>query len=131
MNKKLLLILTVILLSACSDTVDDQKTTEVAAQSTKTEVKQLSKAENNDHIELSCDHLNSKQSFGFNENLEEPKCEILDKFNLISYKCEVSKNAFGADKDAILLENQEQRIFIYANSRDCNEMLEIRNSNGA
>ena len=83
MNKKLLLILTVILLSACSDTVDDQKITKVAAQSTKTEVKQLSKAENNDHIELSCDHLNSKKSFGFNENLEKQKCEILNKFNLI------------------------------------------------
>ena len=129
MNKKLLLILTVILLSACSDTADDQKTTEVAAQSTKAKVKQSSKAENNGHIELSCDHLNFKQSFGFNENLEEPKCEILDKFNLISYKCELSKNAFGADKNAILLESQEQRIFVYSNLRDCKEMLEIRNSN--
>ena len=128
-NKKLLLILTAILLSACGDKVQDQKTTGVASQSTKAKVKQSSKAENNDHIELSYDHLNSKKSFGFNENLEQPKCEILDKFNLISYKCEISKNAFGADKDAILLESQEQRIFVYSNSRDCKEMLEIRNSN--
>ena len=128
-NKKLLLILTAILLSACGDKVQDQKTTKVASQSTKAKVKQSSKAENNDHIELSYDHLNSKKSFGFNENLEQPKCEILDKFNLISYKCEISKNVFGANNDAILLENNEQRVFAYSSLKDCNEALEIRNSN--
>lgn len=128
-NKKLLLILTAILLSACGDKVQDQKTTGVASQSTKAKVKQSSKAENNDHIELSYDHLNSKKSFGFNENLEQPKCEILDKFNLISYKCEISKNVFGANNDAILLENNEQRVFAYSSLKDCNEALEIRNSN--
>ena len=128
-NKKLLLILTAILLSACGDKVQDQKTTGVASQSTKAKVKQSSKAENNDHIELSYDHLNSKKSFGFNENLKQPKCEILDKFNLISYKCEISKNVFGANNDAILLENNEQRVFAYSSLKDCNEALEIRNSN--
>ena len=117
-NKKLLLILTAILLSACGDKVQDQKTTGVASQSTKAKVKQSSN-----------DHLNSKKSFGFNENLEQPKCEILDKFNLISYKCEISKNVFGANNDAILLENNEQRVFAYSSLKDCNEALEIRNSN--
>ncbi len=60
MNKNLMLILTTILLSACSDKAQDQKTVEVAAQSIKTEVEKTSKAENNDHIELSYDHLKSK-----------------------------------------------------------------------
>ncbi|KCZ37924.1 hypothetical protein J802_2870, partial [Acinetobacter baumannii 45002_9] len=41
----------------------------------------------------------------------------------------ISKNAFGASKDAILLENQDKRIFVYSTSKDCNEMLEVRNAN--
>ena len=65
----------------------------------------------------------------FDEAAAEPKCEVVKNFKLLSYKCDVSKNAFGADKDAILLENQDQRIFVYSDSKDCNEMLEMRNSN--
>ncbi|KCY38630.1 hypothetical protein J728_3330 [Acinetobacter baumannii 1276470-132] len=34
-----------------------------------------------------------------------------------------------ASKDAILLENQDKRIFVYSTSKDCNEMLEVRNAN--
>ncbi|OTG63874.1 hypothetical protein B9T28_12880 [Acinetobacter silvestris] len=123
-----MLILTAIFVSACSDKVQDQKEMKDATQSIKT--KQSTHAEKNDHTEFSCGHLDFKQTFGFNEYLEEPKCDVLEKFNLISYKCEVSKNAFGADRDAILLENKKQRIFIYSNLKDCNNALEIRNSNG-
>lgn len=53
------------------------------------------------------------------------------KFKLITYKCDISKNAFGADKDDILLENQDKRIFAYSSAKECNDMLEIRNSNGS
>lgn len=80
-------------------------------------------------VQISCSNKNITEWYGFDESVAEPKCEVVKNFKLPSYKCDVSKNAFGADKDAILLENQEQRIFVYSNSIDCIEMLEIRNSN--
>jgi len=79
--------------------------------------------------QISCSNQNITEWYGFDEAAVEPKCDVVKNFKLPSYKCDVSKNAFGADKDAILLENQDQRIFVYSDSKDCNEMLEIRNSN--
>lgn len=79
--------------------------------------------------QISCSNQNITEWYGFDEAAAEPKCEVVKNFKLQSYKCDVSKNAFGADKDAILLENQDQRIFVYSDSKSCNEMLEIRNSN--
>ncbi|NUG24213.1 hypothetical protein [Acinetobacter lactucae] len=79
--------------------------------------------------QISCSNPNIAQWYGFDEAVTEPKCEVLNSFKLSAYKCDISKNAFGADKDAILLENQDKRIFIYSTSKDCNEILEIRNSN--
>lgn len=80
--------------------------------------------------EISCSNPNITQWYGFNESVTEPKCEIVKTFQLSAYKCDISKNAFGENKDAILLENQDKRIFVYSTSKDCNEMLEIRNANG-
>lgn len=79
--------------------------------------------------QISCLNQNITEWYGFDEAIAEPECEMVKSFKLTSYNCDISKNAFGADKDAILLENQDQRIFVYSNSVDCNEMLEIRNSN--
>ncbi len=79
--------------------------------------------------QISCSNPNITQWYGFDEAATEPKCEVVNSFKLSAYKCDISKNAFGADKDAILLENQDKRIFVYSTSKDCNEILEIRNSN--
>ncbi|USP40367.1 hypothetical protein [Acinetobacter sp. XS-4] len=79
--------------------------------------------------QISCSNPNITEWYGFDEAVAEPKCEVVKNFKLSAYKCDISKNAFGADKDAILLENQDKRIFVYSTSKDCNEMLEIRNSN--
>ncbi|MDC4878786.1 hypothetical protein Q5X37_09035 [Acinetobacter baumannii] len=79
--------------------------------------------------QISCLNKNITDWYGFDEANAEPKCENLRNFRLTSYKCDISKNAFGADKDALLLENQDKRIFAYSNAKDCNEILEIRNSN--
>ncbi|RZF56758.1 hypothetical protein EXE30_00415 [Acinetobacter halotolerans] len=79
--------------------------------------------------QISCFNKNITEWYGFDEASAEPKCEAIKNFKLPSYKCDVSKNAFGDDKDAILVENQNQRIFVYSNSKYCNEMLDIRNSN--
>ncbi|NUG13526.1 hypothetical protein HUN13_18360 [Acinetobacter seifertii] len=80
--------------------------------------------------EISCSNPNITQWYGFNESVAEPKCEVVKNFQLSAYKCDISKNAFGENKDAILLENKDKRIFVYSTSKDCNEMLEIRNANG-
>lgn len=80
--------------------------------------------------EISCSNPNITRWYGFNESVAEPKCEVVKNFQLSAYKCDISKNAFGENKDAILLENQDKRIFVYSTSKDCNEVLEIRNANG-
>ncbi|MEB3796612.1 MULTISPECIES: hypothetical protein [Acinetobacter] len=80
--------------------------------------------------EISCSNPNITRWYGFNESVAEPKCEVVKNFQLSAYKCDISKNTFGENKDAILLENQDKRIFVYSTSKDCNEMLEIRNANG-
>ncbi|MFI8010847.1 hypothetical protein ACIF8R_11770 [Acinetobacter sp. ABJ_C4_1] len=80
--------------------------------------------------EISCLNPNITQWYGFNDNIIESKCEVVKNFQLSAYKCDISKNAFGENKDAILLENQDKRIFVYSTSKDCNEVLEIRNANG-
>ncbi|MDO7219099.1 hypothetical protein [Acinetobacter nosocomialis] len=85
--------------------------------------------ENVQENQISCLNKNITDWYGFDEASAEPKCDNLRNFRLTTYKCDISKNAFGADKDALLLENQDKRIFAYSNSKDCNEMLEIRNSN--
>ncbi len=79
--------------------------------------------------QISCLNKNITDWYGFDEANAEPKCENLSNFRLTSYKCDISKNAFGSNKDALLLENQDKRIFAYSNAKDCNEILEIRNSN--
>jgi len=80
--------------------------------------------------QISCSNPNITQWYGFNDNIVESKCEVVKSFQLSAYKCDISKNAFGENKDAILLENQDKRIFVYSTSQDCNEVLEIRNANG-
>ncbi|MGR2826792.1 hypothetical protein FY048_14935 [Acinetobacter sp. 1124_18A] len=80
--------------------------------------------------QISCSNPNITQWYGFNDNIVESKCEVVKSFQLSAYKCDISKNAFGENKDAILLENQDKRIFVYSTSKDCNEVLEIRNANG-
>ena len=85
--------------------------------------------ESDQSIQISCLNQDITEWYGFDEATDEPKCKTVKSFKLTSYRCDISKNAFGADKDAILVENQEQRIFVYSNSKDCNEILEIRNSN--
>ncbi|MBJ9722951.1 hypothetical protein I5515_14205 [Acinetobacter calcoaceticus] len=80
--------------------------------------------------QISCSNPNITQWYGFNDNIVESKCEVVKNFQLSAYKCDISKNAFGENKDAILLENQDKRIFVYSTSKDCNDVLEIRNANG-
>ena len=54
---------------------------------------------------------------------------MIKAYQLSSYHCDVSKNAFGFEQDAALIESGEQRIFAYANNDICLKALDIRNSN--
>lgn len=124
-------IYTLILISTligCGDKSQNKIDTE---QKTTVENKTLATNQAKDSkSKISCSNQNIVEWFGFDEAQEDPKCQRVSQFNLKnSYKCKVSKNAFGADQDAILLETQNQRIFIYSSVKDCNDILEIRNSN--
>ncbi|NAR65296.1 hypothetical protein GPS57_16330 [Acinetobacter haemolyticus] len=102
----------------------------LAAREAEEKIDMIAIAEESDQVtQVFCSDQDITEWYGFDEATTEPKCETVKKFKLISYKCDISPNAFGADKDAILLENKDQRIFVYSNSKDCREMLEIRNSN--
>ena len=61
--------------------------------------------------QISCSDKNITEWYGFDETTDEPKCKTVQSFKLTSYKCEISKDAFGTDEDAVLLENESQRIF--------------------
>lgn len=78
---------------------------------------------------ISCSNKNITEWYGFDEAASDPVCEIVSNFKLKSYKCDISKNAFGENKDAILLENEDHRVFVYSDLKDCNSILDIRNSN--
>lgn len=143
--KNIYILIFIGALMACSDKSPD-KTQHDASH--KTDVVQIDKNQSDSAVsekkesadkavkaadqvgEISCSNPNITQWYGFNESVAEPKCEVVKNFQLSAYKCDISKNAFGENKDAILLENQDKRIFVYSTSKDCNEMLEIRNANG-
>ena len=149
MKKTYVLIFSCFLV-ACSDrshhetqnSLNDKQTeisTEVQGQQSTDTSENLALSETKDKLvtnnesdqadQISCSSQNITKWYGFDESSAEPKCEVVKNFNLPSYKCDVSKNAFGTDKDAILLENNDQNIFVYSDDKICNEMLEIRNSN--
>lgn len=76
-----------------------------------------------------CDQINLEQWSGFDEAQQEPKCQVIKNYNLSSYHCDVSTQAFGFEQDAALVESGEQRIFAYANDEVCQKALDIRHSN--
>ena len=130
--KKIYILITISILIGCSDKSPNniegkahEKKSIVACEIlVESDLKESSEV-----FQIFCSNPNITKWYGFNEAIEDPSCQIVNKFNLHSYKCEVSKNAFGAGKDAILLENNDQRIFSYSSLKDCKDMLEVRNSN--
>jgi hypothetical protein len=113
-------------------TLEQQSTTSGVLVVSKTKDDQeytVLEKENGNDDKIICSNQNITEWYGFDESEVEPKCKVIKKFKLPTYKCDISKNAFGADKDAILLENNDQNIFVYSDDKVCNEMLEIRNSN--
>lgn len=84
---------------------------------------------NRNQDQIICSNQDLTEWYGFDESEDKPKCKLISKFKLSSYKCDISKNAFGAEKDAVLLEEDEKNIFAYDDEKNCNEILEIRNSN--
>ena len=137
--KTFYLLAIVILLASCSE--NNQKKTQTDALN---EVKVVNKESivSQDVLEhdaknkaisqknITCLDKNITEWFGFDEESEDLKCKKINEFNLESYQCRLSKNAFGAELDAIVLENNNQRIFAYTNFKDCEKALDIRNSNG-
>lgn len=80
-------------------------------------------------LDNSCKHLDLKSLTGFTEGTIEARCQPVKNFHLKQFKCSVSENAFGAELDAIVLETDQQSVFAYASSTDCQHAVEIRNAN--
>ena len=80
-------------------------------------------------LDNSCKHLDLKSLTGFTEGTIEARCQPVRDFNLKQIKCSVSENAFGAELDAIVLETDQQSVFAYSSSTDCQHAVEIRNAN--
>ena len=76
-----------------------------------------------------CDTVNVEQWSGFDEAEEEPKCQVIKAYQLSSYHCDISKNAFVFEQDAALIESGEHRIFAYSNDEICRKALDVRESN--
>ena len=76
-----------------------------------------------------CEHLDLNSLTGFTEKTVEARCQPVNDFHLKQFKCSVSKNAFGAELDAIVLETDQESVFAYASSTDCQHAVEIRNAN--
>ncbi|MDF2416286.1 hypothetical protein GWP85_02010 [Acinetobacter beijerinckii] len=147
MNKKIIFLLCLIFIStllACSDKNQDKSQVGLNSEQNVMRIEDREKPllaisepkvtnnkefESNDSPQISCSDKNITEWYGFDETTDEPKCKTLQSFKLKSYKCDISKNAFGTDADAVLLESENQRIFIYSDQKVCNEVLEIRNSN--
>ena len=80
-------------------------------------------------LDNSCKHLDLKSLTGFTEGTIEARCQPVKDFHLKQFKCSVSENAFGAELDAIVLETDQQSVFAYSSSTDCQHAVEIRNAN--
>ena len=80
-------------------------------------------------LDNSCKHLDLKSLTGFTEGTIEARCQPVKDFHLKQFKCSVSENAFGAELDAIVLKTDQQAVFAYSSSTDCQHAVEIRNAN--
>ena len=121
----LLLSLTACDMSNKNQTTEQKKEEPAIAQVSSNESKDLAKV-----TKGLCDQVNLTQWSGFDEATEDAKCQPLKQYQLVSFHCDVSTNAFGLEQDAVLIENKEQRIFAYSTLEQCNQALDTRNSNG-
>ena len=80
-------------------------------------------------LDNSCKHLDLKSLTGFTEGTIEARCQPVKDFHLKQFKCSVSENAFVSELDAIVLETDQQSVFAYSSSTDCQHAVEIRNAN--
>lgn len=122
-----MVLLTVMGLVACDGSEQKQSNEpQVNANQTASQTEQPKPI---DASKTLCDTVNVEQWSGFDEAEEEPKCQVIKAYQLSSYHCDVSKNAFGFEQDAALIESGEHRIFTYSNDEICRKALDFRDSN--
>lgn len=80
-------------------------------------------------LPFNCSNLSNENLVAFNDTDMEPKCEVFKNINNEKSHCEVFEDAFGGEKDPLVLDSQDKRIFVFKSLDDCNTTLEIRNSN--
>ncbi len=154
---KILIVLSILLLTACNDVNKVEKESNVSIEQQKESnsvVKSQSNNTNDSLIkETSVSQLRDKKIenlkpkmdaqdkitcmgktlndwYTFDEKLEQPKCKKLNGYKLKNYQCSVEKNVFDLNSDAIKITMKDTRVFAFNSLEQCQEAVEMWEANG-
>ena len=66
--------------------------------------------------QITCSNKNITEWRGFDEATDEPKCKTVKSFKLTSYRCDISKNAFGASLNNKCASSKKKTSFGFSKS---------------
>jgi hypothetical protein len=154
---KILIVLSILLLTACNDVNKVEKESNVSIEQQKesnsviksqsintndslikeTSVSQLrdkkienSKPQMDAQDKITCMGKTLNNWYTFDEKLEQPKCKKLNGYKLKNYQCSVEKNVFDLNSDAIKITMKDTRVFAFNSLEQCQEAVEMWEANG-
>jgi len=154
---KILIVLSILLLTACNDVNKVEKESNVSIEQQKesnsviksqsintndslikeTSVSQLrdkkienSKPQMDAQDKITCMGKTLNDWYTFDEKLEQPKCKKLNGYKLKNYQCSVEKNVFDLNSDAIKITMKDTRVFAFNSLEQCQEAVEMWEANG-
>lgn len=154
---KILIVLSILLLTACNDVNKVEKESNVSIEQSKesnsviksqsnntndslikeTSVSQLrdkkienSKPQMDAQDKITCMGKTLNDWYTFDEKLEQPKCKKLNGYKLKNYQCSVEKNVFDLNSDAIKITMKDTRVFAFHSLEQCQEAVEMWEANG-
>jgi len=154
---KILIVLSILLLTACNDVNKVEKESNVSIEQPKesnsviksqsnntndslikeTSVSQLrdkkienSKPQMDAQDKITCMGKTLNDWYTFDEKLEQPKCKKLNGYKLKNYQCSVEKNVFDLNSDAIKITMKDTRVFAFHSLEQCQEAVEMWEANG-
>ncbi|MGP4769571.1 hypothetical protein ACS125_03335 [Acinetobacter sp. PFS20] len=154
---KILIVLSILLLTACNDVNKVEKESNVSIEQPKesnsviksqsnntndslikeTSVSQLrdkkienSKPQMDAQDKITCMGKTLNDWYTFDEKLEQPKCKKLNGYKIKNYQCSVEKNVFDLNSDAIKITMKDTRVFAFHSLEQCQEAVEMWEANG-
>ncbi len=89
-----------------------------------------SKLEMDAQDKIICMGKNLNDWYTFDEKLEQPKCKSLSGYKIKNYQCSVEKNVLGLNSDAIRITLKDNRVFAFHSLEQCQDAVEMWESNG-